>query len=251
MSEIGQEDPKKADGLNWKVVLGLGASIAFFTYLMVSGNEIDESQKISAFGSKNCLNASGLNKLSSDEFEEQCEDKYFEVTVFPKDCNVSSDCELSVFDPELPGFDRDTLFEADLQRSLSYSDEKLRVKGVVSGRGFMGQVEVDVYEQEVVPLTSTEVADREKARQPKVDPIVEANRQLVQERAAENKRMMQYAEANDRELSLKSTQVKIDQDSVNGMAEYRYYLKSGVIVSCLRGYSADVFVYECKEHRFN
>lgn len=241
----------KAADLSLKVILGVGAVIAVITYWLAGGVDVKEIPSVSPYASDNCLNVRGLNKLSSSDFEERCEGKSFSATVFPKDCDIDNDCELSVNDPELPGFNDDTLFEADLQRAISYADEKLKVRGVITGRGFMGQIEVDIREQEVVPLLPSELAEREKASKPTIDPAIEASRLYVQERASDNEKMMQYAKANDKELTANSVKVQVDPDSVNGMAEYRYYLKDNSIVSCLRGFSADVFVYECKKHEFN
>lgn len=227
------------------------AALLIATYFFITREEYDENNVVDAWGQYNCLNSRGLNKLSGDEFEAHCEGKSFVATVYEKGCFVSSSCELSLYDPDGRGFDSDTLFEADLVEKIGISDEKLFVKGVISGRGFLGQVDVNIYHQEVVPLNEAELAVREEALKPKVDPALEAERLLLAERQAENARMMKYAEENDKKLAAQSKEVKVNPDSVNGMAEYRYYLKNGNIQSCLRGFSADVFVYECKEHKFN
>lgn len=247
VEEVGVEVGKSSKA--W--IFWSAAALALLVYLFVTREKFDETNLVDPESYGTCLNYRGLNKQSAEDFEKECEGKSFVATVYEEGCYASSSCELSLYDPMLPGFNRDTLFEADLVKSISVVDDALRVKGVISGRGFLGQVEVNVYEQEVVALTGAEEAAREEARKPKIDPMIEAERRLFDERQAENQRMMQYAEMNGKELSAKSTQVKVDPDSVNGMAEYRYYLKSGKVISCLRGFSADVFVYECEEHRFN
>jgi hypothetical protein len=230
------------------LVLAIFGGLAYI-YKMGGGSEGDKP--LSGSDAYRCLNGNGLNKMSDDEFENKCLDKSFSVVAYPKDCTFDNDCELSLSNPKLPGFDSDTLFEADLVKKISFMDEKLEVKGVITDRGFMGQVEVEISSQQVVPLSAKEKSEIEEARKPKVDPVAEAQNRWLEERAAENAKMREYADKNGKELTAKSSRVQVDPDSVNGMAEYRYYLKNGKIVSCLRGFEADVFIYECKNFNFN
>lgn len=84
-----------------------------------------------------------------------------------------------------------------------------------------------------------------------VDPLLEARRERAREIDRENKRMEEYADREHRELSARSTRVAVNPSSVNGMAEYRYYLKSGKIVSCLRGFDGEVLVFNCTNYSFD
>ncbi|MGH8383371.1 hypothetical protein [Pseudomonas sp.] len=221
------------------------------TYIYQAGGGSKNSTVLSYSDAYRCMNGDGLNKMSDDEFELICLDNKFSVDVYPKGCDMDVDCELSLFNPKLPGFERSTLFEADLVSEIRYDDEKLKVSGVITGRGFLGQVEVDVLAQKVILLSEEEKALVEEARKPKVDPVVEAKERWLEERAADNSKMREYADRNDKDLRAKSTRVQVDQSSVNGLAEYRYYLKSGKVVSCLRGFEANVHIYECNNYNFN
>ncbi|WP_414918176.1 hypothetical protein [Pseudomonas sp. IT-P4] len=84
-----------------------------------------------------------------------------------------------------------------------------------------------------------------------VDPMLEARRERARELDRENKRMEEYAESKQKELTAKSARVSVTPSSVNGMAEYRYYLKSGKIVSCLRGFDGDVLAFNCTNYSFD
>lgn len=251
MSDMGLGVGGKATKRSKLFIFWALAVVSFLCYLFFTREKFDSKNIIDVADEYNCLNSSGLNEMPDYRFEYRCEGKSFVATVYQKGCYSSSSCELSLFDPEVRDFESSTLFEADLVNRLGAYDEKLNVKGVISDRGFLGQVEVNIYEQVVVPLTPKEEAAREEARKPKVDPVVEAQKRWLEERAAENDKMREYAVRNDKELTAKSTRVQVDPDSVNGMAEYRYYLKSGNVVSCLRGFEANVFIYECKNHNFN
>ncbi|MCY1288717.1 hypothetical protein D9M69_525210 [compost metagenome] len=83
------------------------------------------------------------------------------------------------------------------------------------------------------------------------NPAVKARREWLEEMERENGRMDKYAEEKDKELRAKSVKVIINPDSVGGMAEYRYYLKTGKIVSCLKGFNGDVLVFDCSNYSFN
>ena len=229
------------------LILGIFGGLSYI--YLVGGSE--DSKPLSYSDAYYCLNGNGLNKMPDDEFESKCMDKSFSVKAYPSGCNVDSDCELSLSNPKLPGFNRDTLFEAELVDNLNYGDEMLEVTGVISDRGFLGQVEVEISTQKAVPLSEKEKALVEEARKPKVDPVAEAQQRWLEERAAENAKMKEYADKNDKELRAKSSRVQIDPDSVNGMAEHRYYLRSGKVVSCLQGFEANVFIYECTNHKLN
>lgn len=84
-----------------------------------------------------------------------------------------------------------------------------------------------------------------------VDPMLEARRERARELDRENKRMEEYAESKQKELTAKSTRIAVNPSSVDGMAEYRYYLKSGKIVSCLRGFDGDVLAFNCTNYSFD
>ena len=84
-----------------------------------------------------------------------------------------------------------------------------------------------------------------------VDPMLEARRERAREIDRENKRMEEYADKEHKKLSARSTKVVVNPSSVNGMAEYRYYLKSGKIVSCLRGFDDDVLAFNCTKYSFD
>jgi len=98
-----------------------------------------------------------------------------------------------------------------------------------------------------------EVATAKVYAAPKVevDPLLEARRERAREIDRENKRMEEYADKEHKELSARSTRVAVNPSSVNGMAEYRYYLKSGKIVSCLRGFDGDVLAFNCTKYNFD
>ena len=83
------------------------------------------------------------------------------------------------------------------------------------------------------------------------DPLLEASRERAVEVDRENRRMQEYAESEHKKLSERSTRVAVNPSSVNGMAEYRYYLKSGKIVSCLRGYDGEVLTFSCTKYSFD
>ncbi|PPK35162.1 hypothetical protein CD175_30175 [Pseudomonas laurylsulfatiphila] len=84
-----------------------------------------------------------------------------------------------------------------------------------------------------------------------VDPLLEARRERAREIDRENRRMEEYADSEHKKLSAKSTKVAVNPSSVNGMAEYRYYLKSGKIVSCLRGFDGEVLAFNCTKYSFD
>lgn len=84
-----------------------------------------------------------------------------------------------------------------------------------------------------------------------IDPLLEARRERVREIDRENKRMEEYADSENKKLSARSTKVAVNPSSVNGMAEYRYYLKSGKIVSCLRGFDGEVLAFNCTKYSFD
>ncbi len=237
------ESVSKGGAAFW-VVLGLIVVLSYFYFTSV---RFDEKNLIAPDEVSGCLNGHGLNKMSEDEFESKCLDKSFSVVAYSKGCSVDSDCELSLSNTRLPGFDSNTLFEAELEKVIGYMDDKVEVKGVVVDRGFLGQVEVEVFSQKVVQLSPKELAEIEEARKPEIDPVAEAQKMWLEQRASENARMKEYADNKHKELTAKSTRVQVDPNSINGMAEYRYYLKGGKIVSCLRGFEACVLVYECKD----
>ena len=246
MSGKDLEGTEKSNSSTLALIVLVLAIFAVLAYIYKVGGSSEDDKPLSGSDAYSCLNGNGLNKMSDDEFENKCMDKTFSVVAYPKECTFDSDCELSLLNPKLAGFDGDTLFEADLVKKISFMDEKLEVKGVISGRGFMGQVEVEITYQHVVPLSAKEKAAIEETKKPTVDPVAEAQKRWLEDRAAENAKMREYADKNSKELTAKSNRVQVDPNSVNGMAEYRYYLKSGNIVSCLRGFEADVFIYECK-----
>ncbi|CAO3313215.1 conserved hypothetical protein [Pseudomonas sp. P14-2025] len=84
-----------------------------------------------------------------------------------------------------------------------------------------------------------------------IDPLLEARRERAREIDRENKRMEEYADTEHKKLSARSTKVAVNPSSVNGMAEYRYYLKSGKIVSCLRGFDGEVLAFNCTKYSFD
>lgn len=98
-----------------------------------------------------------------------------------------------------------------------------------------------------------EVATPKVYAAPKVeiDPVLEARRERAREVDRENKRMEEYADSEHKKLSARSTKVEVNPSSVNGMAEYRYYLKSGKIVSCLRGFDGEVLAFNCTKYSFD
>ena len=251
MSGKASESTGKSNSSTIALFVLVLAIFGGLTYIYQIGGSLEDDKPLSGSDAYSCLNGNGLNKMADDEFERRCSGKSFTVIAYPKGCTFDNDCELSLSNPNLPEFSSDTLFEADLVNELSFMDKKLEINGVITDRGFMGQVEVEVSSQQVVALSPEETAEIEESRKPKVDPIAEAQKRRLEERAAENAEMRAYAEKNDKELTEKSTRVQVDPNSVNGMAEYRYYLKSGKIVSCLRGFEADVLIYECKNYKFN
>lgn len=111
----------------------------------------------------------------------------------------------------------------------------------------------------VCPLYIYIMPEHEETATPKVyaapkvevDPLLEARRERAREIDRENKRMEEYADSEHKKLSARSTKVAVNPSSVNGMAEYRYYLKSGKIVSCLRGFDGEVLAFNCTKYSFD
>jgi hypothetical protein len=220
--------------------------VAYFIYLYDSRARFDKGNIITESYLDKCLDSS--SKITDHDFELHCEGRSFIVTAYPEKCTFSKSCELSLVNPISSSFDRSSRFEVDLVRELQYTDKKLKVYGFVIGRGFFGKVEADITKQEVVPLNDVEVAAMDQYYMPKKDPMVAARELRLEAKTDDNRKMMDYAEKNHSELSRKARKFVVDSDAVLGMAEWRYYMKNGKIVSCLRGFQGDTFMYDCSSH---
>ncbi len=64
---------------------------------------------------------------------------------------------------------------------------------------------------------------------------------------AENESMIQYAERNHRRLLDAGATHSINPNYTGSLAEWRYYMPDGAVVSCLRGAQGYTFVYECTQ----
>ncbi|MCK5532937.1 MAG: hypothetical protein KAI85_16990 [Halopseudomonas aestusnigri] len=229
----------------------LVCAVLFMAVLLVGCNKggFDAAEKLSTASLESCLSSKSrlLGGMRDESFEAHCEGKSFEANVFAFGCSGSNSCELSLFDKKLPEFDQDSVFEAELVKGSWRYGEKLFVKGVITGRKWTDQVEVDIYEQDSVALTAEEELARQKA-------IVkrEQERQyqsmLRESRYDDSAAMMDYADENHKRLAALSHEVNINPNGAAGLAQYSYHLKSGKRTTCWRGFRGNVFVYECNEH---
>lgn len=244
MSNLNAGSNSQKNSYFW--VYCLIAGLVFLVYLLVTRERFDKQNTITGELINDCL--SGSNEMTDDRFERYCEGKSFVVAGYPDDCTYSSSCELSLIHPKDPKFNSDSLFEVDLVRTLSFLDKKLEISGVISDRGFFGKVEVNVYKQEVAPLSDSENASIEQWSKPTFNPVIAAQKLWLESKAEDNSRMMEYAEKNNKKLSDKALRVVVNQDAIPDMAEWRYYMPGGKIISCLRGYQNNTFVYDCTNH---
>lgn len=78
-------------------------------------------------------------------------------------------------------------------------------------------------------------------------PALGQNAKWLEERINDNMTMMQYAEKNHERLSKAAKEVVIGPDATPELAEWRYYMPDGRVVSCMRGVEGMIFVYRCRE----
>lgn len=73
------------------------------------------------------------------------------------------------------------------------------------------------------------------------------NQKWLDEKAADNMSMMEYARKNHERLSKHAVSFNVDPNATPWAARWTYHMPDGSVVSCLRGVLADTFIYECKE----
>ena len=64
----------------------------------------------------------------------------------------------------------------------------------------------------------------------------------------DNQSMLEYAEQNHKDLLAEGATVTINSNYSDTLAEWRYHMPDGSIISCLRGAQGYTFVYECHEY---
>ena len=77
--------------------------------------------------------------------------------------------------------------------------------------------------------------------------IIEANERWLDAVVSTNMSLMEYAQENHDFLKTQAKSFKIEPNAGDNMAEWRYYMPDGKIISCLRGMYGNNFSYECKE----
>ena len=79
-------------------------------------------------------------------------------------------------------------------------------------------------------------------------PAIAVNSKWLEEKAKDNMSMMDYAQKNHDRLAKAAKRWIVDPDALPRMAEWRYYMPDGTVVSCLRGMVGNTFTYNCREY---